>query len=178
MIAGQDGKAGAADGAPGVALLNHPTSLCVNPQGAVVFADGANACLRQVNLAGEPWAESTKCCCGAGRRMLRKLFQSAVNTQHRHRSGSCACARAFCPHSKPTPRGPCAQAKQRPLPPGMLPATQPHPGMVTTLAGQCGHPGDQDGSGQEALFSPVIKSLVCLANCSLLVGDAGTGTLR
>ncbi|KAL4420638.1 hypothetical protein ABPG75_010294 [Micractinium tetrahymenae] len=85
-----------------MALLNRPTSLCVNPQGAVVFADGGNACLRQVSAAG----------------------------------------------------------------------------MVSTLAGQCGRPGDQDGGGQEALFSPVIKSIVCLANCSILVGDEGTGTLR
>lgn len=52
------------------------------------------------------------------------------------------------------------------------------PGLVSTLAGTCGLSGARDGPADEALFSNSMKSLVCLANCSVLVGDVATGRLR
>ena len=43
----------------------------------------------------------------------------------------------------------------------------------------CGErPGHEDGPAAEARFGSSIKSIACLANCSVLVGDAGTGRLR
>ena len=52
-------------------------------------------------------------------------------------------------------------------------------GTVSTLAGACGErPGHEDGPAAEARFGSSIKSIVCLANCSVLVGDVGTGRLR
>ena len=52
-------------------------------------------------------------------------------------------------------------------------------GNVSTLAGACGErPGCKDGPGSEALFGAGIRSLVCLDNCSVLVGDASNGRLR
>lgn len=52
-------------------------------------------------------------------------------------------------------------------------------GSVATLAGACGErPGYRDGPGRDALFSTAIRSLVCLDNCSVLVGDASNGRLR
>lgn len=55
----------------------------------------------------------------------------------------------------------------------------PASGTVSTLAGACGKgEGHQDGPGPDARFSAGIRSLACLANCSVLVGDAGTSTLR
>ena len=50
-------------------------------------------------------------------------------------------------------------------------------GTVSTLAGVCGGQGRADGPGPEARFGGV-RSLQCLANCSVLAGDAGTKTLR
>lgn len=52
------------------------------------------------------------------------------------------------------------------------------PAAVTTLAGACGGFGFADGPGDEALFGGGMQSLVCLPNCSLLVGDLGSGRLR
>jgi hypothetical protein len=55
----------------------------------------------------------------------------------------------------------------------------PTGGEVTTLAGACGElPGFADGLGDAALFGPGLKCVACLANCSVLVGDVGTGRLR
>jgi hypothetical protein len=54
----------------------------------------------------------------------------------------------------------------------------PVTGHASTLAGACGEPGAADGSDGDARFGLGIKSLVCLANCSVLVGDVSTGTLR
>lgn len=50
---------------------------------------------------------------------------------------------------------------------------------VSTLAGGCGgKPGFADGPAADALFSDGMQSLACLPNCSLLVGDLGSGRLR
>jgi len=50
---------------------------------------------------------------------------------------------------------------------------------VTTLAGACGkRPGFADGLVSEALFSSSIRSIACLANCTVLVGDTSNGRLR
>lgn len=52
-------------------------------------------------------------------------------------------------------------------------------GSVSTLAGACGErEGHRDGPGHEALFARGMRSLVCLDNCSVLVGDASNGRLR
>ena len=52
-------------------------------------------------------------------------------------------------------------------------------GNVSTLAGACGEkPGFRDGPGPEALFGAGIRSVACLANCSVLVADAAVGRLR
>lgn len=52
-------------------------------------------------------------------------------------------------------------------------------GNVSTLAGACGEQeGHRDGPGREALFARGMRSLVCLDNCSVLVGDASNGRLR
>lgn len=52
-------------------------------------------------------------------------------------------------------------------------------GTVSTLAGDCsGAEGRADGPGGEARFSRGIHSIFCLPNCSILVADAGTRSLR
>ena len=51
-------------------------------------------------------------------------------------------------------------------------------GAVATLAGRCTRPGAADGTGSEASFSHSLKSIVCLANCSVLVADGSNGRLR
>ncbi|KAL4457444.1 hypothetical protein ABPG75_012309 [Micractinium tetrahymenae] len=61
----------------------------------------------------------------------------------------------------------------------LAPAGSGEEAVVSTLAGACGEkPGFADGPAGEALFSDGMKSLVCLPNCSLLVGDLGSGRLR
>lgn len=50
-------------------------------------------------------------------------------------------------------------------------------GFVSTYAGTCGEAGDIDGGAQEALFSDVFD-IQCLANCSVLVAEPGTGRVR
>lgn len=54
----------------------------------------------------------------------------------------------------------------------------PATGHVTTLAGRCGLTGFVDGPASGALFSTGLKSIVCLANCSVLVADVSNGRLR
>lgn len=51
-------------------------------------------------------------------------------------------------------------------------------GEVSTLAGQCGSSGDQDGDASEALFSTAIEGIACLRNCSILVTDPSSRTVR
>lgn len=51
-------------------------------------------------------------------------------------------------------------------------------GTVTTLAGVCNSTGGRDGSGASALFGERLLSVVCLSNCSVLVGDESNGKLR
>ena len=52
-------------------------------------------------------------------------------------------------------------------------------GAVDTLAGRCGDKaGYEDGAAGEARFGSGIKSIACLPNCSVLVGDVSTGRLR
>lgn len=50
-------------------------------------------------------------------------------------------------------------------------------GFVSTYAGTCGEAGDKDGDAREALFSDVFD-IQCLANCSVLVAEPGTGRVR
>ena len=51
-------------------------------------------------------------------------------------------------------------------------------GTVSTLAGTCGSSGMRDGPAGEALFSASIKSIACLPNCSVLVGDVSNQRTR
>ena len=51
-------------------------------------------------------------------------------------------------------------------------------GEVDTLAGQCTHSGDADGDASEALFSTAIEGIACLSNCSILVADPSSRTVR
>ena len=51
-------------------------------------------------------------------------------------------------------------------------------GEVDTLAGQCTHSGDMDGDASEALFSTAIDGIACLSNCSILVADPSSRTVR
>lgn len=51
-------------------------------------------------------------------------------------------------------------------------------GEVSTLAGQCMSPGDQDGDATEAQFSSAIEAVACLQNCSILVTDPSSRTVR
>ena len=51
-------------------------------------------------------------------------------------------------------------------------------GEVATLAGQCTHAGDVDGDASEALFSTAIEGVACLSNCSILVTDPSSRTVR
>ena len=51
-------------------------------------------------------------------------------------------------------------------------------GEVDTLAGQCTHSGDVDGDANEALFSTAIEGIACLSNCSILVADPSSRTVR
>ena len=51
-------------------------------------------------------------------------------------------------------------------------------GEVDTLAGQCTHSGDVDGDASEALFSTAIDGVACLSNCSILVTDPSSRTVR
>jgi len=51
-------------------------------------------------------------------------------------------------------------------------------GDVSTLAGQCGSSGNQDGDASEALFSTAIEGIACLRNCSILVTDPSSRTVR
>lgn len=50
-------------------------------------------------------------------------------------------------------------------------------GAVSTYAGTCGQSGDTDGGAQDALFSEVYD-VQCLANCSVMVTEPGTGRVR
>lgn len=50
-------------------------------------------------------------------------------------------------------------------------------GSVSTYAGICGEAGEADGGAQEALFDDVFD-VQCLANCSVLVTEPGTGRVR
>ena len=52
-------------------------------------------------------------------------------------------------------------------------------GTVETLAGRCGEPGFEDGSGKEARFSSAIWDVYCAPHdCSVLVADPANGALR
>ena len=51
-------------------------------------------------------------------------------------------------------------------------------GEVDTLAGQCTHSGNMDGDATEALFSTAIEGIACLSNCSILVADPSSRTVR
>ena len=51
-------------------------------------------------------------------------------------------------------------------------------GAVTTLAGVCNSTGGRDGSGASALYGDRVRSVVCLADCGVLVGDEANGRLR
>lgn len=53
-----------------------------------------------------------------------------------------------------------------------------HAGNVSTLAGTCGKPGAADGPADQATFSRSLKSITCLANCSILIGDVANGRIR
>lgn len=48
---------------------------------------------------------------------------------------------------------------------------------MSTYAGTCGEAGDVDGAAQDALFSEVFD-VQCLANCSVLVSEPGSGRVR
>ncbi|KAL3150340.1 hypothetical protein ABBQ32_000184 [Trebouxia sp. C0010 RCD-2024] len=50
-------------------------------------------------------------------------------------------------------------------------------GSVSTYAGRCGETGEKDGGAQDALFSEVFD-VQCLANCSVMVTEPGTGRVR
>ncbi|BDA43577.1 hypothetical protein COCOBI_04-5900 [Coccomyxa sp. Obi] len=51
-------------------------------------------------------------------------------------------------------------------------------GDVTTLAGECGNPGDVDGEMHSALFSNGIEDIACLPNCTFLVTDPSSRSVR
>lgn len=69
LLAGEVDKPGAKDGPHGTALLNQPTSICVNPAGVLIVADLGNACLRLVSPTGkllgfDSTAAALQCCWG------------------------------------------------------------------------------------------------------------------
>ena len=49
---------------------------------------------------------------------------------------------------------------------------------MTTLAGECGNPGNVDGDLNSALFSNGIEDIACLANCTFLVTDPSSRSVR
>lgn len=49
---------------------------------------------------------------------------------------------------------------------------------MTTLAGDCGNPGNIDGEMHSALFSNGIEDIACLANCTFLVTDPSSRSVR
>jgi hypothetical protein len=52
------------------------------------------------------------------------------------------------------------------------------PDMVYTMVGQADQEGFKDGPWETALFSSGSMSLICLPDCSLIVGDYNIGALR
>ena len=50
-------------------------------------------------------------------------------------------------------------------------------GLVSTYAGVCGEAGDVDGDAEDAMFTEVYD-VQCLANCSVLVAEPGSGRIR
>ena len=48
---------------------------------------------------------------------------------------------------------------------------------MSTYAGICGEAGDRDGDAEDAMFSGILD-IQCLANCSVLVTEPGSGRIR
>ena len=51
-------------------------------------------------------------------------------------------------------------------------------GEVSTFAGQCKSPGEHDGDSSKAKFSTAIQGAACLSNCSVLVTDPSSRSVR
>ena len=51
-------------------------------------------------------------------------------------------------------------------------------GEVSTFAGQCESPGEHDGDSSEAQFLTAIQGVACLSNCSVLVTDPSSRSVR
>ena len=49
---------------------------------------------------------------------------------------------------------------------------------MSTFAGQCESPGEHDGDSSEAQFSTAIQGVACLSNCSVLVTDPSSRSVR
>ena len=59
-----------------------------------------------------------------------------------------------------------------------LETSQNTAGEVSTFAGQCESPGEHDGDSSEAQFSTAIQGVACLSNCSVLVTDPSSRSVR
>lgn len=149
------GGAGSADGAAASATFNHPSAVAIDKQGNIYIADARNFTIRKLSTNG---IVSTI----AGKAGTPGSNDGPATTALFGQISALACdevGNLFI--------GDRNSNTIRKLSPN---------GMVTTLAGQSGVSGSNDGTGAEARFG-MIDSLVVRKNGNLLVTDS-VPTLR